>query len=72
MDRITEVLGEHQDAAGAGAAIQELAATADAQASFILGVLFAAERERVKTTRRGFAQLWPEVSRRTWQRWLAR
>ena len=35
MERITEVLGEHQNAADAGAAIQELAATADARASFV-------------------------------------
>lgn len=41
MERITDVLGEHQDAADTGAAIQELAATADAQASFTFGVLFA-------------------------------
>jgi hypothetical protein len=62
MERITDVLGEHQDAADAGAPIQELAATADAQASFAFGVLFAlgvllaAERERVTTTRREFAK----------------
>jgi hypothetical protein len=72
MERITEVLGEHQNAADAGAAIRELAATADARASFILGVLFAAERERIKTTRRGFAKLWRKVSRRRRQRRLAR
>jgi CHAD domain-containing protein len=70
MERVTEVLGEHQDAADAGAAIQAMAANADASASFTLGVLFAAERERVTSTRREFARLWPKVSRRKWRRWL--
>jgi CHAD domain-containing protein len=71
MERITEVLGQHQDAADAGAAVQALAAIADAQTSFTLGVLFAAARERVKTTRREFAKGWRKVSRRKWRRWMA-
>jgi inorganic triphosphatase YgiF len=71
MERITEILGEHQDAADAGAAIQAIAAQADAAANFTLGVLFAAERERVAATRREFSKLWPKVSRRKWRRWLA-
>ncbi len=72
MERITDVLGEHQDAADTGAAIQELAATADAQASFTFWCpvrAWCAARdggERVTTTRREFAKLWPKVSRRTW------
>jgi CHAD domain-containing protein len=70
MERVTEVLGEHQDAADAGTAVRAMAANADASASFTLGVLFAAERERVKATRREFAKLWPKVSRRKWRRWL--
>jgi hypothetical protein len=71
MERITEVLGEHQDAADAGRAIRALVANVDPHASFTLGVLFAAERERVTATRREFAKLWPKVSRRKWRRWLA-
>ncbi len=71
MERVTEILGEHQDAADAGAAIQAMAANADAPASFTFGVLFAAEREQVTATRREFAQLWPKVSRPKWRRWLA-
>ncbi len=71
MERITEVLGEHQDAADAGRAIRALVANVDPHASFTLGVLFAAERERVIATRREFAKLWPKVSRRKWRRWLA-
>jgi CHAD domain-containing protein len=70
MERVTEVLGEHQDAADAGAAIQELAANADPPASFTLGALYGAERHRVAATRRRFAKLWPKVSRRKWRRWL--
>ena len=46
MEKVMEILGEHQDAADAGAAIRELATSADARASFSLGVLCAAERER--------------------------
>ena len=71
MERVTEILGEHQDAADAGAAVQAMAANADAPASFTLGVLYAAERERVTATRREFARLWPKVSRPKWRRWLA-
>jgi CHAD domain-containing protein len=71
MEKVTEILGEHQDAADAGTAIQAMAANADAPASFTLGVLFAAERERVSATRRDFAKLWPKVSRRKWRRWMA-
>jgi CHAD domain-containing protein len=70
MEKVTEILGEHQDAADAGAACQAMAANADAAASFTLGALFATERERVSSTRRDFAKLWPKVSRRKWRRWL--
>jgi CHAD domain-containing protein len=72
MEKVTEILGEHQDAADAGAAIRELATSADTPSSFTLGVLYAAERERVAATRRRFATLWPKVSRRKWRRWLTR
>jgi CHAD domain-containing protein len=70
MEHVTEVLGEHQDAADAGVAIQAMAANADAPASFTLGVLYAAERERVTTTRREFADVWPKVSRPKWRHWF--
>jgi len=63
---------------GAGAEVRDeirpapvLAANADAPASFTLGVLYAAERERIAATRRQFEKLWPRVSRRKWRRWLA-
>jgi CHAD domain-containing protein len=72
MEKVMEILGEHQDAADAGAAIRELARSADAPASFTLGVLYAAKRERVTATRHRFATLWPKVSRRKWCRWLTR
>ena len=51
---------------------RELATSADVPASFTVGVLYAAERERVAATRRRFATLWPKVSRRMWHRWLTR
>ena len=72
MERVKEILSEHHDAADAGAAIRELATSADAPASFTVGVLYAAERERVAATRRRFATLWPKVSCCKWRRWLTR
>ncbi|HWH99895.1 MAG TPA: hypothetical protein VNT27_06165, partial [Propionibacteriaceae bacterium] len=63
---------EYKGAADAGAAIRELATSADVPASFTVGVLYAAERERVAATRRRFATLRRKVSRRKWRRWLTR
>lgn len=68
--RVTEVLGEHQDAAQAADLSGELAGEADPAAAFALGVLHSTEREFVGTSRREFAALWPKVSRRKWRRWL--
>ncbi|MBD0292985.1 MAG: CYTH and CHAD domain-containing protein [Jiangellaceae bacterium] len=70
VERVTDALGEQQDAADAIRAIRELTASADAPASFTLGFLYGAEQERIATVRRRFTQLWPKVRRRKWRRWL--
>lgn len=72
MEKVTEILAEHQDAADAGAAIRELATSADAPASFTLGVLHAADASGLRRPARRFATLWPKVSCCKWRRWLTR
>jgi CHAD domain-containing protein len=62
MEKVTEILGEHQDAAEAGAPIRKLATSADAPASFTPRRALCGRRERVAATRRRFAMLWPKVS----------
>jgi CHAD domain-containing protein len=70
LSRVTDVLGEHQDAAQAADLARELAADAEPTAAFALGVLYSTERGLVDTSRREFAALWPQASRRKWRRWL--
>jgi CHAD domain-containing protein len=72
LAQVTEVLGEHQDASVATDRIVELAAheAVSPAAAFALGALLAVERDSAETTRAEFAQLWPEVSKRRWRRWL--
>jgi CHAD domain-containing protein len=72
LESVTELLGEHQDAAIAAALVQELSTkTRGSRATFAMGVLFAGQREQVDHCRREFIQTWPEVSRRRWRTWLA-
>ena len=70
MAKITEVLGDHQDAAQAAAIAQEYAATADAELAFALGVLCGAERAHVGSARARFAMLWPKVSKEKLRQWF--
>ncbi|HEX5993697.1 MAG TPA: CYTH and CHAD domain-containing protein [Jiangellales bacterium] len=70
MAKITEVLGDHQDAAHAAAIAREFAASADAELAFALGVLCGAERAHVGSARSRFATLWPKVSREKLRRWF--
>jgi CHAD domain-containing protein len=72
LESVTELLGEHQDAAIAAALVQELSTkTRGSRATFAMGVLFAGQREQVDHCRREFIRTWPEVSRRRWRTWLA-
>jgi CHAD domain-containing protein len=72
LARVTEVLGEHQDAAIAIDRIVELAHTEGVppRAAFGLGALLGIERDNARATRESFATLWAGVSRRRWRRWL--
>jgi CHAD domain-containing protein len=72
LARVTELLGEHQDATIAGERIHDLVREGDpsAEAAFALGALLAVERECVLASRTAYAQVWPEVRGRRWRRWL--
>ncbi len=60
MEKVTEILAEHQDAADAGAAIRELATSADAPASFTLGVLHAADASGLRRPAAGSRRCGPK------------
>ena len=72
LSRVTEILGDHQDAAIAIERIKELAAEdgITAPAAFGLGALLLVEHDSVAGTRADFAELWRSVNRRRWRRWL--
>jgi len=73
LSRVTEVLGEHQDAAIAVDRIVELAHAegVTAPAAFGLGALLGVERDSARATREEFAGIWVEVRHRRWRRWLS-
>ena len=73
VELVTELLGEHQDAALAAETVRTLAATKQLAGStgFVLGLLHAVQREAVEETRVELARIWPEVSDRRWRHWLA-
>lgn len=72
LSLVTEVLGDHQDAAIAIEKIKSLAAEEGitAPAAFGLGALLSVEHDSVAGTRTDFSTLWPQVSRRRWRRWM--
>jgi CHAD domain-containing protein len=72
LAQVTEVLGEHQDAAVASDRVVALAGDEGVtpEAAFALGALLAVERDAAEDTRSRFALLWPEVRKRRWRRWL--
>ncbi|HEU4544138.1 MAG TPA: CYTH and CHAD domain-containing protein [Jiangellaceae bacterium] len=70
MAKVTEVLGDHQDAAQAAAIAEEFATSADAELAFALGVLCGAERAHVGSARARFAALWPKVNKEKLRRWF--
>ena len=72
LSRVTEILGDHQDAAIAIEKIKELAAEdgVTAPAAFGLGALLSVQHDTVADTRTDFATLWRTVSRRRWRRWM--
>ena len=64
LARVTELLGEHQDAVIAARTARELAAgrRVTGTTGYVLGLLYTAERDAVTAARRQFAQVWPELS----------
>jgi inorganic triphosphatase YgiF len=72
LERVTELLGEHQDASVAAATVQTLAVgrRVTGPVGFALGLLHTFEREALADTREEFRQVWPEVARRHWRQWL--
>jgi CHAD domain-containing protein len=72
LTRVTETLGEHQDAAIAADAVVELGKTPDVTSSvaLTLGVLHGVQREAVRAARADFVAIWPEVSAKRLRAWL--
>lgn len=72
LSEVTEVLGEHQDAAIAKERVEELGTlpVASPQAAFVMGVLRGVEQESADAQRGVFATVWPDVSKPRWRRWL--
>ena len=71
LAQVTELLGEHQDAAIAADLVQQLSATArGARATFALGVLYAQQRTAVAQTRQEFVDIWPRVAHPGWRTWM--
>jgi inorganic triphosphatase YgiF len=72
LERVTELLGEHQDAAVAADTVRSLAAQRqlDGTAGFVLGLVHGRERAAVESVRREFLDVWPRVSDGKWRRWL--
>ena len=82
VERVTEVLGQHQDAAVAADVLNHLAtdrsrslhlprgAAAAAKVGFALGSLHAAQRAEVRVLRADLLEIWPEVSHGGHRSWL--
>ena len=72
LERVTELLGEHQDAVIASDTARRLAGgrRVTGTTGFVLGLLHEAERAAVTATRHELVRVWPEVSRRRHRAWL--
>jgi CHAD domain-containing protein len=72
LEKVTELLGEHQDASVAAATVHTLAAgrRVSGPVGFALGLLHIYERDSVAHTRDDFGRLWTQVARRHWRQWL--
>jgi inorganic triphosphatase YgiF len=71
LERVTELLGEHQDAVIASDTVRRLAGgrRVTGTTGFVFGLLHEAERAAADATRHEFVAVWPDVShvsRRTW------
>jgi CHAD domain-containing protein len=71
LEFVTELLGEHQDAAIAASLLHQLAQSArGSRTSFALGVLYARQREQVADTRAEFVAAWPRIAHPQWRSWM--
>lgn len=72
LEQVTELLGEHQDAAIAADLVRVLSANArGARAPFALGVLYAQQRDLVAQARQEFVNIWPRVAHPGWRTWMS-
>ena len=72
IERVTELLGEHQDAVIAADTARRLAGgrRVTGTTGFVLGLLHEAERSAAIATRHEFIRVWPDVSRHRHRAWL--
>lgn len=71
VERVTEVLGDHQDAVVAAKSLEGLLdGRPSARAAFALGALWEEQRRDVRARRAEFATVWPAVSAGRHRRWL--
>ena len=73
VERVTELLGEHQDAAVAAETLRELAGRrgVGGTTGFALGLLHGLQRDEIRAARAELVKIWPDVSRSRWRRWLS-
>ncbi|HEX5017121.1 MAG TPA: CYTH and CHAD domain-containing protein [Actinomycetes bacterium] len=71
LETVTDLLGEHQDAAMAAALLQQLATSSrGSRSAFALGILYAQQRQQVAQCRARFVESWPGVSHSKWRAWM--
>ncbi len=71
LETVTELLGEHQDAAIAADIVRGLVTKATGpRAAFALGALYDQQRRRVAEVRQEFVESWPRISHSEWRKWL--
>lgn len=71
LEKVTELLGEHQDAAIAAETVQSLVdRSTGPRAAFALGALYDQQRRRVQEVRHEFVEAWPRIAHSEWRKWL--
>jgi CHAD domain-containing protein len=71
VERVQEVLGEHQDAITAQDVLRRIAQSSSGRSSgFTLGIMHAVEEQRASAARAEFEAIWPDISRRRNRDWL--
>ncbi len=72
VERVTELLGEHQDAAVAAHTVSRMASgrKVTGPVGFALGLLHSFEQDTMTRQRKEFRRMWQDVSRPRWRAWL--